>query len=966
MVAGTATVNALASNGAITGTTGAFSTSLYSATFNTAGTATVNALASNVYGSFGQNVTVNSANASTSTGTGALIVTSGGVGVGGAIHAGGQIYTATTLNVAGTATVNALIGNVFARFGQNVEIDSTNASISTTTGAFQVAGGAGIVGNVNAGGSRSLFTGAIGIGTSTAAGMIAAAGVSNDAYVWGNVRIANTATSSGIVFSDGTVQTTAGSPALKTNSFGTAGTIQFAGAGNTFAGDTATFFYDDTNNRLGIGTATPGQTISAYSAEAVLFNTRPGGAARQEITVGNVTTYGAVLGYDPSIGNSIGYLRRGDSAAGTPAITWAYGTGAYRVGINGVTQPQNTMDISGTVAIGSGFSGLAVMTNTNGMSVQGSVGIGTFTPSTSANNLTLWSATGAGIELASGGAAGGGNIQAITGSGLKFATFTGGVGAEVYTERMRIDSNGDIGLGVVDPLSTVDVGGIASFRGAVSIAGATTVASLTSNGAVSGTTGTFTGALYGGSFNSAGTATVAAVVSNGTVTGTSLIPSSATVPTNGIYLPAANTVGIAAGGLEELRVTTTGVGIGGAQQSSFNVTVNGGALGTVANSQVRMLNIYATDTNASSLEFSDIRNASGGADWTTAGMRMQQKIDATYMGWIGFNNGNTVTTNNNGISFGAGGSTLGPNGVPEVMRIASNGNIGVNTTTTTNAKFSIVGGTGSAGELYLNAGTNFIRMGSNLSAGSYNSLVQAGDQAMIFSGGTQTTTGALVIGPWTALTQVGLRMPAGGNLLIGTTTSPLGAFSTEVVNSTNGGGTEWVSNNSGGGNIQALSGGGLQIGTFTGAVGAEVYTALVTLNKPGTNATGNLAVKGNITATGEVTAYYSDSRLKDNITLITNAMDKVSAINGVYYNPSQLAETLLHESRLTSKVGLIAQEVEAVLPHVIRAAPFDTNIDGSSKSGENYKTIQYEKVIPLLVEAIKELEARIAKLEGRS
>ena len=166
--------------------------------------------------------------------------------------------------------------------------------------------------------------------------------------------------------------------------------------------------------------------------------------------------------------------------------------------------------------------------------------------------------------------------------------------------------------------------------------------------------------------------------------------------------------------------------------------------------------------------------------------------------------------------------------------------------------------------------------------------------------------------------------------------------------------------------IVVTSAGNVTAGTFTGAVGAEVYTALVTLNKPGTNATGNLAVKGNITATGEVTAYYSDSRLKDNITLITNAMDKVSAINGVYYNPSQLAETLLHESRLTSKVGLIAQEVEAVLPHVIRAAPFDTNIDGSSKSGEKYKTIQYEKVIPLLVEAIKELEARIAKLEGRS
>jgi len=95
------------------------------------------------------------------------------------------------------------------------------------------------------------------------------------------------------------------------------------------------------------------------------------------------------------------------------------------------------------------------------------------------------------------------------------------------------------------------------------------------------------------------------------------------------------------------------------------------------------------------------------------------------------------------------------------------------------------------------------------------------------------------------------------------------------------------------------------------------------------------------------------------------------SINGVYYNPNELAQQLTGESITSQKVGLIAQEVEAVLPQVIRAAPFDTGIDGNSISGDSYKTIQYDKVIPLLVEAIKEqqrhidlLESRIAKLEG--
>lgn len=213
-----------------------------------------------------------------------------------------------------------------------------------------------------------------------------------------------------------------------------------------------------------------------------------------------------------------------------------------------------------------------------------------------------------------------------------------------------------------------------------------------------------------------------------------------------------------------------------------------------------------------------------------------------------------------------------------------------------------------------------------------------------------------------------MRITSNGNLLLNTTATPVSGGATIVVGNfgTNPGGVELVAaSNNGGGLILPAAAGGIQFYTFTGAAGSETYSAaLLSLTKPGTNATGNLAMSGNITATLEITAYFSDMRLKDNVRPITNAMDKVSAINGVYYNPNQVAEDLLNESRTSTKVGLIAQEVEAVMPQVIRAAPFDINPDGTSKSGEHYKTVQYEKLVPLLVEAIKELDARVAKLEA--
>ena len=97
---------------------------------------------------------------------------------------------------------------------------------------------------------------------------------------------------------------------------------------------------------------------------------------------------------------------------------------------------------------------------------------------------------------------------------------------------------------------------------------------------------------------------------------------------------------------------------------------------------------------------------------------------------------------------------------------------------------------------------------------------------------------------------------------------------------------------------------------------------------------------GNFTATGNVTAY-SDIRLKENITPITNAVEKVNQINGVTYNRTDLDDS---EKRFA---GVIAQEVEQVLPEVV-----DTDDQG-------IKNVAYGNMVGLLIEAIKEQSAQI-------
>jgi hypothetical protein len=132
-----------------------------------------------------------------------------------------------------------------------------------------------------------------------------------------------------------------------------------------------------------------------------------------------------------------------------------------------------------------------------------------------------------------------------------------------------------------------------------------------------------------------------------------------------------------------------------------------------------------------------------------------------------------------------------------------------------------------------------------------------------------------------------------------------------------------------------------------------------------------LRVEGTIAATGDVIAYYSDARLKTDVREIENALDKVLAIRGVYYKPNDLSKQLGAESEPDKlKVGVLAQEIQAVLPEVIADAPFDIRVDKEtgekySISGQNYMTVKYEKLVPLLIQAIKEQQKQIEELKSK-
>jgi hypothetical protein len=113
--------------------------------------------------------------------------------------------------------------------------------------------------------------------------------------------------------------------------------------------------------------------------------------------------------------------------------------------------------------------------------------------------------------------------------------------------------------------------------------------------------------------------------------------------------------------------------------------------------------------------------------------------------------------------------------------------------------------------------------------------------------------------------------------------------------------------------------------------------------------TTKLYVNGDITANS--IAGTSDIRFKTNIRPVINALEKVKALRGVYFNWNQIAFPE-KEFGAQDELGFIAQEVEKIIPEIV----------SKDKTSEEYRSVKYDKLVALLVEAIKEQQKQIDSL----
>ncbi len=139
---------------------------------------------------------------------------------------------------------------------------------------------------------------------------------------------------------------------------------------------------------------------------------------------------------------------------------------------------------------------------------------------------------------------------------------------------------------------------------------------------------------------------------------------------------------------------------------------------------------------------------------------------------------------------------------------------------------------------------------------------------------------------------------------------------------------------------------------------------IVDVQSSGLDVTGDITCSNDISAVGDITAYSSDKRLKTNIVPIQEPLSKLSTISGYTYRWNiDKCNKVGFKPQDTPEVGVLAQEINEIMPEVIKPAPFDRDKYGNSASGDNYLTVQYEKIVPLLIECIKEQQSQIDELK---
>jgi hypothetical protein len=437
--------------------------------------------------------------------------------------------------------------------------------------------------------------------------------------------------------------------------------------------------------------------------------------------------------------------------------------------------------------------------------------------------------------------------------------------------------------------------------------------------------------------------------------GTGNVTGTATIQANSVALGTDTTGNYVAAG------STSGTGLSGSVSSeggTFTVTSN--ATATAGNNTIVSRNgsgNFAAGTITADLTGDVTGDVTGNADTATA-LATGRTIGMT---------GDVVWTS---ASFDGSGNVTG------TATIQAN-SVALGTDTTGNyVSAGATSGTGISGSVSSEGGTFTVT--SNATSANTGGAIVARDGSGNFTAGTITaalsgnaSTSSSTSGNAATATALQTARNIGGVSFNGTASINLPGVNTAGNQSTSGnaasatvlqtarniGGVSF--NGSANINLPGVNTAGNQntSGNATTATTATTANALNTSNDyrvdsfgVGTNASGTT---GEIRATNNVTAYYSDDRLKTRFGNIENALEMLSTLNGFYYEANETAVALGYE--VHKEVGISAQEVQKILPEIVAPAPID----------DKYLTVRYERMVPLLVEAIKELSDKVIDLQDR-
>jgi len=660
----------------------------------------------------------------------------------------------------------------------------------------------------------------------------------------------------------------------------TQGSIVFAGASGVYTQNNSKFFWDNTNIRLGINTATPQTQLT------ILSNTQ--------------TT--------------------------TPTGTLPAGTDIYIVGAN-AANTRITQDAYGTGAYG-------VYT---GRSARGTAA----SPTASQSGDILAQFTGRGYGATGFGTASTGRFDLAaaenftdTAQGTYASVFVTALGANSPTESFRFGPAGQLGIGG----ATYGTSGYAFVSGGASAAPSWSQISLTA-----GVTGTLP-------VGNGGTGlTTYAIGDLLYASGTTTLSRLADVATGNVLLSGG--VGVAPSwGQVSLTSAVTGtlpVANGGTGQTTASAAFNALSpitsqgdliLGTGTNTAGRLAigaNGYVLTSNGTTASWAastggvtsfsagttgftpntattgaitlagTLNVANGGTGQTTATAAFNALSPITSTGDLIIGNGTNSATR---LAIGTNGYVLTSNGTTASWQ-ASSGGV---TSLTAGTGISLSGSTGAV--TVTNSGVTSAVAGTGVS-------VSGSTGAVTFSIGQSVATSATVtFGSVTAST--------------GTTTTA-GAFTSSSAGSTS---TVSITDTGTNGVYLKMVGNGATTPNKYLRVNSGIF--YITNSAASSNII-TVDDSGNLTAAANVTAY-SDARLKKDVSTIDNALDLVGKMRGVRYTRTDTE---------TKGVGVIAQEMQEVLPEVVM-------------EGENL-SVAYGNIVGVLIEAIKELRAEIKELKAK-